>query len=71
MIQIAGPDMLLNSRGEWNICKIPRLILDDEEPIEDWLSVRSKHKNICEGQEPSSICPGGEDGGGGKYCGKE
>ena len=29
LIQVAGPDMLLNSRGEWNICKIPRLVLED------------------------------------------
>ena len=71
LIQVAGPDMLLNSRGEWNICKILRLILDDEEPIEDWLSVRSKCKNICKGQEPSSIGSGGEDGDGGESGGNK
>ena len=30
LIQIAGPDMLLNSRGEWNVCSIPRLVLEDK-----------------------------------------
>jgi len=67
LIQVAGPDMLLNSRGEWNICKIPRLILDDEEPQEDWVSKRSKRKSISSDQGPSSITSGsssGETGGG-------
>ena len=67
LIQIAGPDMLLNSRGEWNIYKIPRLILDDEEPQEDWVSKRSKRKSISSDQGPSSITSGsssGETGGG-------
>ena len=54
LIQVAGPDMLLNSRGEWNICKIPRLILEDDALIEDWLSQRSNRKNISNDQEPSS-----------------
>ena len=38
--------MLLNSQGEWNVCSIPRLVLEDKEPEEEWLSVRSKRKNI-------------------------
>ena len=54
LIQIAGPDMLLNSHGEWNICKIPRLVLDDDEPMEDWVSTRSKQKNISVDPGPSS-----------------
>ena len=47
------------------------MILDDEEPIEDWLSVRSKCRNICKGQEPSSMGSGGEDGDGGESGGNE
>ena len=38
MIQITGPDMLLNNRGEWNACSIPRLVLEDKEPVQEWLS---------------------------------
>ena len=59
--------MLLNSHGEWNICKIPRLILDDDEPMEDWVSQRSKRKNISSDQDPSSgsSSSGGDRGEGG------
>ena len=67
LIQVAGPDMLLNSHGEWNICKIPRLILEDDEPMEDWVSQRSKRKNISSDQDPSSgsLSSGGDRGKGG------
>ena len=52
--------MLLNSRGEWNICSIPRLILEDKEPEEEWSSVRSKRKNISRDQGHSSSDSGGD-----------
>ena len=40
--------------------------MEDEEPNEDWLSVRSKHNNICRDQEPSSAGSGGDEGDGGE-----
>jgi len=60
LIQVAGPDMLLNSRGEWNMGNIPRLILEDKEPEEEWSSVRSKRKNISRDQGHSSSGSGGD-----------
>ena len=60
LIQIAEPDMLLNSRGEWNVCSILRLVLEDKEPEEEWLSVRSKRKNISKDQGSSSSGSGGD-----------
>ena len=60
LIQIAGPDMLLNSRGEWNVCSIPRLILEDKEPEEEWSSERLKRKNISKEPKTSSSDSGGD-----------
>ena len=63
LIQIAGPDMLLNSRGEWNVCSIPRLILEDKEPEEEWSSERSKRKNSSKEPKTSSSGSGGDGSG--------
>ena len=41
-------------------------MLQDKEPEEEWSSTRSKHKNICKDQEPSSMGSGGDGEDGGK-----
>ena len=35
---MAGLKSMLNNKGEWNICTIPRLVLDYKEPKEENLS---------------------------------
>ena len=52
--------MLLNSQGEWNVCCMPRLVLEDKEPEEEWSSERLKRKNISKGQGSSSSGSGGD-----------
>ena len=44
LIQMGGSDLMLNSKGEWNVCSIPGLVLEDKEPDEEELSVKSKRK---------------------------
>ena len=58
--QVAGPDLILNSRGEWNMCSIMRLVLDDKVPDEGGLTVKSKMKAHSQRLGSSLLDSGGE-----------